>query len=171
MNKMIKQNNIEKNVMSRITDDKTVMRPHSYYVYISIFGVSASVLFGFVTVYFASVASLWFRVIAVEGAAYGAKRNLASLIETFPWWAVLLGIASVTAIIYLIKKVGHLYKIRTVYLVFAIVLVSIMLGFMLSYTNLPGLMSGERKNSIVCNIDGADCSATGSGYGRGRSLK
>ncbi len=173
MSKIVRQKTsaIEKIVMSQINSGKAHMRPRSYYFSLSVLGILSAVLISFTAVYFASVSSLWFRIIAADGPAYGAKRNLNMLAGTFPWWALLLGIISISVLIYLIKKLGHMYKVRLVYLVPLIVILFIIFGFVLSYTDLPGLMGGGHKTNVICGIDELNCIIDGKMYGRGLLMK
>lgn len=173
MSKITKQkaSSIEEMVMKRIKSGKIQVRPRSYYLSLSILGAIASLLLGFTLVYSISVASVWLRIIAAVGPAYGAKRNLATLVGTFPWWALLIGLISLVGLIYLIKKLGHMYKVRLVYLVLLIAALFIVLGFTLSYSNLPGLMNGGHRTDTVCGIDDVDCTINGRMYGRGQLMK
>ena len=101
-----KTSTIEKNVMHQIHDKKTVMRPRSYYIYLTTLSVVAIGLLVFISVYFMSIATFWLRIQSAEGPAYGARQNLATLVGSFPWWALLLGVLSLAGIIYLVKKTG-----------------------------------------------------------------
>ncbi len=166
-----KTNSIEEMVMRRIKSGKTHMRPRSYYVSFSILGALASLLLGLTLVYSISVASLWLRIIAAVGPAYGAKRNLATLLGTFPWWALLIGLISLVGLIYLVKQFGHMYKVRLIYLVLLIAAVCIILGFTSSYSNLPGFMNGGHRTDMVCGVDDVSCTIDGRMYGRGRLMK
>jgi hypothetical protein len=173
MNKIArpKTSTIEKKVMSQIKSGKAHMRPRSYYFSISALGIFSAIFLVFTAVYFASVSSLWFRIIAADGPAYGAKRNLATLAGTFPWWALLLGLISLFGLINLVKKLGHMYKVRLVYLIPLIAVLFMILGFALSYTDLPGLMNSGHKTNIVCSIDDLNCNINSRMYGRGRLMK
>ncbi len=163
----IKTSKIEKQVMGKIHSGKAHMRPQSYYLSIGALGVLAVTLLSFAAAYFMSVSMLWLRIIAADGPAYGAKRNLTNLLETFPWWALLLGIVSVVGIIYLVKKVGHMYKVRLIYLVPIVIIAFVIIGVALSFSNLPGLMNGRGSNA-ACQADDISCNLTGRMYGRGR---
>lgn len=153
MNKSIQKSKIEKLVMTKIKKQETEMRPHYYYSILTILGVLFVVLTGIVIVYSMSVVSLWLRIQDAPGPAYGAKQNLSNMIRDFPWWALILGFILLIITIYVIRKIGDLYKIRIIYLVAAIVALSVSLGAILSYTALPDLFydhssrSGQMMNS------------------------
>src|SRR5665647_3523168 len=110
MNKILRPatSTIEAKVMQKIHTDKPRMRSRFHYLYLSALSVAAIVLLTFITAYFVSIATLWLRIRAAAGPAYGAKQNLALLTSAFPWWALLLGLASLAGVIYLIKKTGLL---------------------------------------------------------------
>jgi len=156
---------IEENVMHQIHDKKTVMRPQSYYLFISVLIVIAAVLLIIVTTYFMSVTTLWFRIQSAAGPAFGAKQNLATLVGSFPWWALSLGLISLVSIIFLVRKTGRMYKIRLLYLVPLIIIISVVVGLIFSYSALPGMFNGHRQN-ISCSTNGANCRPIGNGYNR-----
>ena len=161
---MNKKNNkkattIEKEVMAKIQTGKVHMRPRSYFILLGSLIAIAISLLSFVSVYLMSVWTFWQRIIINDRPAFGAKRNLANLLETFPWWALILGIVLLICIIYLVKKTGHMYKIRLVYLIPIIIVGFIIVGFVLSYSDLPVFFNGHGSNMM----DGS--------YNRGRLMK
>lgn len=160
-----KTSTIEKNVMQKIHDKKTVMRPRSYYIYLTALSVVAIGLLVFISVYFMSIATFWLRIQSASGPAYGARQNLAALLGSFPWWALLLGILSLAGIIYLVKKTGRMYKIRLLYLIPLVIIISIVIGFVFSYSDLPRMFNGHRQN-LSCSNSDINCQPTGNGYRR-----
>jgi len=158
---------IEEKVMHKINDGKIHMRSRSFYLYLSTLGAIAIVLLAFISTYFISIATLWLRVQAAKGPAYGAKQNLAILLGSFPWWALLLGLVSLIGIIYLVHKTGQMYKIRLIYLVPILVTVFITIGFIFSYSNLPRIFNGRRVSVISCDNNIA-CGSSVRGYLRNK---
>jgi hypothetical protein len=150
-----KISSIEKNVMSKIQNGEVKMRPRIYYLIVSVFGGLVIVMFGLVNAYFMSVVTLWLRVGAAQGPAYGARRNLTALLDIFPWWALILGFVSLSVVIYFIRKVGNLYKIRLVHLVVLVVAASVLVGFLLSYSALPNMLNRRGASCVVCNSSSA----------------
>ena len=142
---------IEKNVMVQIQTGQAKMRPRLYYSILTLAGVVSILLFSFVNTYFMSVVTLWLRVQAAQGPAYGARRNLASLIEVFPGWALLLGVVSLAGAIYRIRKVGSLYKMKLVHLISLVVAVSLALGLIFSYSALPNTFNRHGSACMGCN--------------------
>lgn len=159
---------IENTVMGKIKSGQTQMRPKSYYVSISALMVAAVVLLSFITVYLTSVVSFWLRIMVADGPAYGAKRNLTASIDAFPWWAIILGATSIVGIIYLVKKYGHLYKIRAVYSVIIFIAFFAIVGFALSYSPLPELFNNNHRINMACSSDDINCTINNGMYGRGR---
>lgn len=129
--------------MDKISSGQIKMKPKAYYVSIGFLTLIATILLSFVTLYLVSVWSFWLRVNLSSGPAFGARRNLAGLVSTFPWWALILGILALAALVYTIKKTGHLYKIRLRHLVPIMLAIFIFIGFILSYSGLPGLINGH----------------------------
>jgi hypothetical protein len=143
---------IEENVMSRIKTGKVKMHPKIYYSLVSLLSVAAIMLMGVVSAYAMSVVTLWLRIQAAQGPAYGAKRNLANLVDVFPWWALLLGVISLVAIVYLIRKFRGLYKIKLTYLILIVVMIASLIGFALSYSSLPNTFNRRAPACVVCNV-------------------
>jgi hypothetical protein len=141
---------IEKKVMAKIQDGQVKMRPRLYFSLFSGLSIVAVVLFGFVSSYFVSIVSLWLRIEAAMGPARGARRNLATLIDAFPWWSLILGVVSIAAMVYFVRKVGNLYKIKMVYLIAIVITVSLIFGYMFSYSNIPNTF---KKHGYFVNSD------------------
>lgn len=110
-----------------------------------------------------SIVSLWLRIQTAAGPAFGAKQNLTILISTFPWWALLIGILSLFAIIIFVNKSGRMYKIRLIYLVPLIILTSIVVGYIFSYSALPALFNNYKQNSS-CEVNDTNCKPSAKGY-------
>lgn len=140
---------IEKKVMDQIKTGQVKMRPKIFYSILGILGALTILLFGFVNAYFMSVVTLWMRLQVAQGPAYGVKRNLANLVGTFPWWALLLGLASLVIAVIIIRKVGSLYKIRLAYLIIFVVVVSLVSGFTFSFSALPNAFN---RHNPICGV-------------------
>ncbi|MCK9641764.1 MAG: hypothetical protein M0R39_17815 [Prolixibacteraceae bacterium] len=165
-----KDSMIEKNVMAKIQAGQVKMHPKYYYLLLSTISVLAILLLGLVTSYFMSVVTLWIRIQNAAGPAYGARRNLSSLVGDFPWWALVLGILSFVAIVYIVRKVGGLYKIRLIYLAPIVIAVSLILGFAFSYSALPNTFKSHSPHA-VCDSNNINCDTPGQGLMRGRQMK
>ena len=149
MNNTNRVSSIEKNVMAKIKTGQAKMHPKIYYSILSSLGVLMVLLFGFVNAFVMSLVTLWLRIQVAQGPAYGAKRNLANMIDSFPWWALLVGAISLMAAIYFVRKVGNLYKIRLSYLILSVVIVSLFLGLALSYSFAPNIFYGHNPAGFV----------------------
>jgi len=147
-----KNSPIEEKVMDKIHSGKIHMRPKSHFIYLSALSIISIVLLTFITTYFISIATLWFRVQVAKGPAYGAHHNLTELVGSFPWWALLLGLVSLAGAIYFIHKTGQMYKVRLQYLLPILISVLILLGFIFSYSNLPRMFNG-RRSSMISGVD------------------
>lgn len=138
--------NIKTQVMDKIKSGKTHMHSRLYYIFLGLFSVTSIILLSVSAIYFSSVASLWVRITTSQGPAYGARQNLETLISTFPWWSLLLGLVSLVAVIFLIKKLGRFYKVRLIYLITAVISLFILVGFIASYSNLPNILNNRGPN-------------------------
>jgi len=169
MNKKIqtKISPIEKKVMEKIKNGEAHMRPQFYYAFIGLLTFLSVSVLGFILAYFVSVATLWARIQAAQGPAYGAKQNLLDLMSTFPWWALVIGFALLVCMVYLVKKVGIVYKVRLLYLIPLIVSLVVIVGFLLSYTSLPNMFNGHKQNTR-CTSEETDCRPLGAGYNRNK---
>ncbi|MEI7689457.1 MAG: hypothetical protein WCI79_00630 [Candidatus Saccharibacteria bacterium] len=155
MNKKTKEidADIKQKVMSKISGGSVHMQSRSYYIVLAIVGIIAIIGATILATYSISVASLFVRLQISQGPAYGIQNSLNSLLNDFPWLAVLSGILSIMAVIFMIAKSGKMYKIRLAYLVPMVVAVILAIGFALSYSSLPDF--GNRvPGSDVQNIRG-----------------
>lgn len=138
-----KNDPIQKKVMEKISSGQIKMRPKVYYSLVGLLTAAATALLSFVAMYFVSVWSFWLRISLSNGPAFGAKRNLALLLSSFPWWALVLGGFALAGTVYIVKNTGKLYKIKLGYLIFIVVATFLLIGFVLSYSGLPRLMNGH----------------------------
>ncbi len=149
MSKKITQTNdeIKEQVMSKIGDGSLHMQSKLHFVILGATSVVAIVLMVILATYFISVASLYVRLQIAQGPAYGIQRNLDSLLQAFPWQAIVFGCLSIVTAIYLIIKSGKMYKIRLAYLVPIVIAVTFVIGFILSYSSLPNFENGNQNGS------------------------
>jgi len=144
--KSLQENNeIENKVMSKIKGEHLHMQSKAHFVILGIVSIIAIILAVILATYFISVLSLFIRLQIAQGPAYGVQRNLAYLLQTFPWQALLLGLLFIAAAIYLIIKSGKMYKIRLRYLVPTIIIAIFSIGLLLSFSSLQNL--GNRNPS------------------------
>ncbi len=132
--------------MERIKKGEVKIKPRSYYLMIGFLSISAVLALSFISAYFMSVTSLWFRLQLAKGPAYGVRNNLSDLLSSFPWLVLIVGVISLVCMILAIKKIGSLYKIRLVYLIPSIIILFLMIGFLLSYSALPKMFDGGHRN-------------------------
>ena len=139
---------IETTVMDKIQSGQVKMHARTYYILVTVLSVAAVAVLAVALSYLVSLAGLWLRIQTTSGRAWGAQRNLTTLVDNFPWWAVVLAVVALAGLVLIVKKLGSLYKIRLAYLVSAIVLVALLIGYGLSYTNLPNTF--KRHNQTLC---------------------
>jgi hypothetical protein len=148
-------NSVENEVMAKITAGQVKMHPRAYYTLVTVLSVAVIAILAVALGYLISLASLWLRIQKAAGPAYGARQNLTTLVDNFPWWAVVLAVLTIVALAIVIKRVGAFYKIKLAYLVTAIIVVAAAAGYGLSYTQLPNTF--KRHNQNVCAITDANC--------------
>lgn len=139
---------IEKNVMNSIKSGNIYMKPKRYYILITILWTALIGFFSVIAVYIFSIITFLLRVATAQGPAWGARRNLSTLISNFPWWLIILCIAIIAVIIYLARKHSNLYKIRFSVLIPVTIAILFATGFILSYTDLPLLKNNHSQNKI-----------------------
>lgn len=132
--------------MGKIKNGEAKMKPQSYYLVIGSLGMVTVILLSSISAYFISIASLWLRIEIAQGPAYGAKSNLSNLLSLFPWWTLIIGLLSLAFMIFIVKKIGSFYKIRLAYLVSLLVILMILIGYLLSFSSLPGMFGSQRHN-------------------------
>lgn len=158
---------IEKSVMDQINSGQVHMRRRTYYIALATLSAVIVALLAFASSYFMSIATLWMRIDAATGQAYGAKRNLASMVEAYPWWSILLGLLSLGLVIYMVRKLGNLYKVKLIYLIPAIVILFMALGLALSYSPLPDMFDHKGGN-MMQNNPNYDSGSPMGGYRHGQ---
>jgi hypothetical protein len=160
-------NKIETQVMTKVKSGQIKMRPKIYYVLTTVLSAALVAVLATLLSYSISLASLWLRLQSAAGPAYGAHRNLTSLVNSFPWWAVLLSVVALAGLVIFVKKQGSFYRIRLVYLITAIVLLATAVGYGLSYTNLPNTLK-QQHGQNACQVSDVSCQ-TGQGKQRGQN--
>lgn len=130
MNKTPKK--ISDSVLNQIKNGDVKMRSKTYFTLLSALIVFAGIFAGILTSFLSSVVFFWLRVVTSESAAYGARRNLAELASTFPWWALFASTAIVFGITFLVRRYGNLYRYKTGNIIAAVLLVALVFGAGLS---------------------------------------
>lgn len=132
--KKSKQPSASDAVMKQIKRGNVAMRPHTYFVLLSVISVVAISVAAFVFSYCLSILFFWTRILFADTPAWGARANLSDMTSNFPWWAVLVAAAMFTLAVWLIRRQGHLYRYKTSviigWLAFATIIVGVMLSVM-----------------------------------------
>jgi glucan phosphoethanolaminetransferase (alkaline phosphatase superfamily) len=142
---------IQAQVMKQIISGEVRMRPKIYFSMLGIITVCAGVAGGLMLAYVVSLASYTLRIASAATPAYGARENLAEALLGFPWWLVVFAAAFIALAVWLMRRYGHMYRYNTAWIVTVFVVVSLLLGVGLSFTELGhsegGLMRGRGANS------------------------
>ncbi len=128
MSKNIKKDKILKKVMSEIDSGNVKMKPKSYFIFgaiAMIIGLTSMLIIG---ILFTSIIIFSLRL---HGPMAQFKIN--TMIESFPWWALVLGILGTVVGIRLLKKYDFSYKKNfgaiTGIIIFAILISSYLIDF------------------------------------------
>ena len=101
----LKENKILKNVMSEIDTGHVKMKPKGYFILGSVI-MFLGLIFALVTgVFFVSIIMFFLRL---HGPMAQFRLNL--MLESFPWWALIISILSITEGIMLLKSYDFSYK-------------------------------------------------------------
>jgi glucan phosphoethanolaminetransferase (alkaline phosphatase superfamily) len=144
MNKQPKQTNIQKDVMSKIKNNSIRMKPRAYFTAMWVFGVLAAIAASLTFSYLISMVFYYIRIQTALTPAYGARRNLNDAISEFPWWLVILTVMFSVVALWLLGKYSRLYRLKLIYIITVFVLISLILGLVLSYSSI-----GHRSNKSI----------------------
>lgn len=142
-------------VMDQIKNGQVRMKPRSYYTLLSLASVGAATLASVAIAYLFSIIFFWFRILAADTMAYGARANLNELIASFPWWVVVLALLFLTIAVILVRKHGRMYKHRISTILLIIITSSLLVGLGLSFLSIG---NSHTPNSL---------NRPGQGQGRG----
>lgn len=123
---------ISDSVMRQIKQGNVAMRPRLYFAALGIVSIFGIVLLGLITSYLASILFFWIRIQTADTMAWGARANLQEIMNSFPWWAVLLMVIIFGLMVWLIRHQGAMYKYKLSTIVVFVVLVSVISGIILS---------------------------------------
>lgn len=139
--------NVSQSVMDQIKHGDVAMRPRRYFVLLTIASIAAIVFAAILIVYLSSIIFFWLRIQTAGTMAWGARANLASAVDNFPWWALIGSVLLVGLIVWMIKKQGRMYRYRTSLVVLAIVGIVIVAGLSLSYLGHGKMESPRQQNN------------------------
>lgn len=155
---------IERRVMAQIKSGRVKMHSRLYYILVALQSLVIITILAVAVSYFISLSSLWLRIQTATGRAYGARQNLTELVNNFPWWAVVLAVLGLLALVFMVKRLGVLYKIRLVYIIPLIIIAALIIGFGLSYTQLPNTFKKHRQDAKICDGSTSNCTTQVRGY-------
>lgn len=149
---MTNQTPIQQQVLGSIKGGQVRMRPKIYFVGLATAGVALSVSGGILMAYAISIMTYILRIATADTPARGARANLAESWTHFPWWAVIISLIFLWVGLYLLRAYGQLYRIRTRFVITAVVVAVTIVGVTLSYVQIghldnqsvrPGSMRGS----------------------------
>lgn len=143
-----KQPTIADDVLSRIKKGEVQMKPSIYFAILSAVSLVASLAAGLVMVYLSSIVFFWFKIINASGNAYGVKNNFIQAVSSFPWWTILVFIASAVFMVFMIRRFGIAYRHKTRNIALIVIAVSLIAGATLSSLGVGGMghSTGNQQN-------------------------
>ena len=128
------QINLEKTVMSKIIQGDINMKPRWYFIFGSILTLLGLLAAGISTIF---LINLIFFSLRQHGPMGDWRLQL--MIESFPWWILLLAIGGIISGIYLLKQYDFAYK-KNFYLIAGAFIVAIILAaFLIDLTGINNL--------------------------------
>jgi hypothetical protein len=149
-----KQLNITDNVMSRIESGQVHMKPKWYFLLGSLGMIMGVIGLIIISVFLVSLASFSLRTHGPMG-----EIRYQQMLSEFPWWALVVAIACLSAGILLLKKYDFSYKNNFILIVAALVGSVIIAGLAVDYLNIDSQWArGGLIRRLYQQYDG--------GYGR-----
>ncbi len=137
-------------VMTDIKEGKVGMRPRTYYTLLLVAATLGAVVLGLIISYAVDITIFWYKIQTASTPAYGARANLSQALGSFPWWAIAVAALALIAAIWLIKKQGTMYRVRTSVVALALIAAACAVAVVLSLAGigeprggLPGNPSGQ----------------------------
>ena len=130
-NKTKIERNLEKTVMAKITAGTINMKPRWFFVLGSV-----SMMFGLVSASIGAIflINLIFFLLRQHGPM--GEWRLQLMLESFPWWILLLALGGIVSGIYLLKKYDFSYKNNFSLIVGVFVVAIILAAFLIDLTGL-----------------------------------
>lgn len=129
-------------VMQQISNQKITMRPGWYFTLVTAIGSISVLLFSSLSVYLVAILTIKIRIENSNMPMFGARQRLSDLLSSFPWWILLLAIASIIILIWILKKYSKLYRYRMGWIITGVISVSLILGLILSYAPISQMHNG-----------------------------
>jgi len=129
-----KKQDLSKKVMSQIEEGQVKMRPHSYFVVISIILVIGLIGAIILSVLFSNFSFLWLRAHSPFGYLWFGGPGFRPFLATFPWIPVFIAIVGLVVAVILLRHLDISYKRWFIALVIGLVTVVLLAGLALNLT-------------------------------------
>lgn len=140
-------NTINTSVMKKIKNGEVRMKPRMYYTLLGFAMVNAIIFSSIMSAYLSSILFFWLRIQTADTMAYGARANLASSIDSFPFWVLLGSVVLLTAAIVLAHRYRRIYKYKVSTVAYVLIVCSLILGVGLSFFKTGTSHSPVRNDS------------------------
>lgn len=132
--KKIKPINLEKIVMQKIASDDIKMKPKIYYLLGSFFMGSSFVGISIILIF---LTNLILFLIRKHGPMKDVRLQL--MLESFPWWIVILTVVGIILGIWILKQYEFSYKKNFIFIIFGFIISIFMAAFLLDYSGINNL--------------------------------
>ncbi|NCU38567.1 hypothetical protein EOL96_05945 [Candidatus Saccharibacteria bacterium] len=144
MSKKVKTE-ISESVMEQIKRGDVGMRSRRFFTILTILSVATIVSMSIATAYLVNIISFWWRIQTAETMAWGARANLRTAIEDFPWWALVLALGMLAAAVWLLKRQGILYRYKTWMIAVAFIVISVVIGMVVSPLGIGDIHNSSKE--------------------------
>jgi cytochrome bd-type quinol oxidase subunit 2 len=136
---------ISQSVMEQIRQGDVDMRSRSFFTILTVLSFAVIVFMSMSIAYLMNIISLWWRVQTAETMAWGARANLRTAIEEFPWWALVLAVGMLAIAVWLLKKQGALYRYKTWVIAVVFILISLVIGLAVSPLGIGDIHNSSKE--------------------------
>ncbi|MCK9597325.1 hypothetical protein M0R19_09140 [Candidatus Pacearchaeota archaeon] len=134
-----KKKNFEKEVMFKVASGSITMRPKWYFIIGSIFSIAGLVGLSTVSIFLINIILFLLRKNRLMG-----QWKLEVMINSFPWWILILAIFGIALGIWMLKKYDFSYKKNFFLIIISFVFSIIIAGFIIDNLGLNEIWS--RRN-------------------------
>jgi cytochrome bd-type quinol oxidase subunit 2 len=146
---MNKSKSITDNVMTQIERQRVTMRPKWHFMLLAAAGTVTIGLLATLNAYLIDLVTIAIRIQGSSRPMYGARSRLDDMLTNFPWLLVVAAVASFVLLVWLLRRSARLYRVRTVWLVLAALLISTTFGLLLSHAPFnSGNHQGQPQGSM-----------------------
>lgn len=134
---MNKNNKDKMAVMKAISSNDVKIKPKATIIIVTTLLIVLAVTLGILLSSTVSVMMVWTRLQFIQGHAYGAHAALDNMMISFPWSALIVLLLSIGLLVISLwkRRSLYLYKIKLNYVILFTIILSILVGVIVSFSN------------------------------------